>query len=150
MSEPESSIRRTNRPVTVDTIIHHEGGIVLIKRGHEPYAGYWALPGGFVELEETVEQAAVREALEETGLHIRLDKLVGVYSRPDRDTLRHTVAICFTAHVVGGTLQHGDDAADVRVVKGIAESRLAFDHAEMCTDAGVFADDGGGGFSDHD
>lgn len=149
MTDSESGIRRDNRPVTVDVIIHHEDGIVLIKRGHAPYQGHWALPGGFVEHDETVEQAAVREALEETGLHIRLDQLVGVYSRPDRDLQRHTVAICYTAHVIGGTLQSGDDADDARIVKGIAESRLAFDHAEMLTDAGVF-DGEREGFSDHD
>lgn len=149
MTKPESGIRRNNRPVTVDVIIRHEGGIVLIRRGRAPFEGHWALPGGFVEHDESVEQAAVREALEETGLHIRLDQLVGVYSRPDRDILRHTVAICFTAHVIGGTLKGGDDAAEAQVVRGIAESRLAFDHAEMLTDAGIFHGEREG-FTDHD
>lgn len=147
MEHNESGIPAYSRPITVDVIIRHEEGIVLVKRGHPPFEGFWALPGGFVERDETVEEAAIREVAEETGLQVRLDRLVGVYSQPGRDPKRHAVAICYTAHVIGGTLQSGDDAADARVVKGVAESRLAFDHGEMCADAGVLD---ATGFGDHD
>jgi len=151
MSTPLNRVPANSRAVCVDIIIRHQGGIVLIKRGHEPFAGYWALPGGFVDQGETVEQAAVREAEEETGLRVRLDKLVGIYSHPERDPHRHTIAICYTAEVISGELQSGDDAADARVVRQMEEARMAFDHAEMCADAGVFAATlEGEGFTDHD
>lgn len=138
-----------HRAVTVDVIIAHEGGIVLVKRGHPPYEGQWALPGGFVDWNETAEQAAIREAKEETGLEIRLTGLVGVYSHPERDPGRQTVAICYRGEVVGGTLQGGDDAQEARVFHSMAARQLAFDHGEMCADAGVLVTLGEG-FTDHD
>ncbi len=70
----------------VDVVIPSEGGrVVLIRRGSEPFEGRWALPGGFVEVGETVEEAAASEAEEETGLQVEILRLVGVYSDPDRD-----------------------------------------------------------------
>ncbi len=95
---------------TVDAIIYdRERGIVLIDRRFEPLG--WALPGGFVDYGETVEAAAVREALEETGLHITLRGLVGVYSDPTRDPRLHTITTVFTADAADySTLAGGDDA----------------------------------------
>ena len=70
----------------VDVVVpSEEGHILLIRRGTDPYEGYWALPGGFVEVGETLETAAAREAEEETGLEVEIIRLVGVYSDPDRD-----------------------------------------------------------------
>jgi 8-oxo-dGTP pyrophosphatase MutT (NUDIX family) len=66
----------------VDVVIPSEKGVVLVRRGSEPYEGRWALPGGFVEVGETVRQAAAREAAEETGLAVETSRLVGVYSEP--------------------------------------------------------------------
>ncbi|HDI74746.1 MAG TPA: NUDIX hydrolase, partial [Thermoprotei archaeon] len=82
------------RPLlAVDTVILTEdGAIVLIKRSKDPFKGYWALPGGFVEYGETVEEAAIREAFEETGIRIELLALVGVYSDPSRDPRGHIVS----------------------------------------------------------
>lgn len=69
----------------VDVVIPSSEGIVLIRRGSDPFEGQWALPGGFVEVGETVETAAVREVAEETGLAVELASLIGVYSDPERD-----------------------------------------------------------------
>lgn len=75
-----------NPSLTVDIFIFDEDeNFILIKRGNEPYKNYWALPGGFVDYGECVEDAAVREALEETSIKVNLKELVGVYSDPSRD-----------------------------------------------------------------
>ena len=117
---------------TVDTIITLPGGIVLIKRRFPPPG--WALPGGFVEYGETVEAAAVREAREETGLHVRLTELFGVYSDPQRDPRRHTIAIVFLAEATG-TPVGGDDAAEAGIFSAAAlPAPLAFDHDRILRD----------------
>ena len=77
----------------VDVVIPSEKGVVLVRRGSEPYEGRWALPGGFVEVGETVRQAAAREAAEETGLAVEVSELVGVYSDPERDPRGHTFGL---------------------------------------------------------
>ncbi|QYJ16895.1 Bifunctional NMN adenylyltransferase/Nudix hydrolase [Rubrobacter xylanophilus DSM 9941] len=118
----------------VDVVIPEEGGVVLVRRGSEPFEGRWALPGGFVEVGETVEEAAVREAAEETGLKVELSRLVGVYSEPDRDPRGHNVSVAFLARPVGGELKASSDAAEVAVLDpGSVE--LAFDHARIVVDA---------------
>ena len=121
----------------VDAVIKTEGGVVLVRRGREPYKGKWALPGGFVCYGEKVEDAAVREAREETRLEIKLIKLVGVYSDPERDPRGHAVSVCFLAEAVGGKLKAGSDAAEARVFKKIPWRELAFDHGVMLKNAGV-------------
>src|SRR5512139_1202444 len=83
--------------LTVDTVIVYDGKLVLIRRKNPPFQGHFALPGGFVELGETVETAAVREAKEETGLDVELIRLLGVYSEPSRDPRGHTVSVIFLA-----------------------------------------------------
>ncbi|EHR78149.1 NUDIX hydrolase [Thermococcus litoralis DSM 5473] len=122
--------------LTVDLVILHKDGIVLIKRRNEPYKGYWALPGGFVEYGERVEDAAIREAKEETGLDVELLDLIGVYSDPKRDPRGHTVTIAFLAKGKG-TLKGGDDASEARVFKldEVKDLKLAFDHGKIIEDA---------------
>ncbi|HQE72151.1 MAG TPA: NUDIX hydrolase, partial [Methanothrix soehngenii] len=78
--------------LAADAVILFQDGIVLIRRNNPPYQGCYALPGGFVEIGETVEEAAIREAREETGLDINLLGLVGVYSDPARDPRGHVVS----------------------------------------------------------
>jgi len=118
----------------VDVVILSEAGVVLVRRGSEPYEGQWALPGGFVEVGETVKQAAVREAAEETGLAVEVSRLVGVYSEPDRDPRGHNVSVAFLARVLSGQMQAASDAAEVDVLDpGSVE--LAFDHARIISDA---------------
>lgn len=118
--------------LAVDVIIEYpDGGIVLIRRGKEPFLGSWALPGGIVEVGETIEQCAVREAKEETGIGVTLRKLVGVFSEPGRDPRGHFVSIAFLADPVEGSPQASSDAADVIITKDFRDLPLAFDHSKI-------------------
>ena len=118
----------------VDVVIASDEGIVLIRRAAGPFEGRWALPGGFVEVGETVEAAAAREAAEETGLAVELARLVGVYSDPDRDPRGHNVSVAFLARVVGGDLVAATDAAEVAVLDPDSV-QLAFYHRSIIADA---------------
>lgn len=120
----------------VDVVIPSENGIVLIRRGSDPFEGRWALPGGFVEVGETVESAAVREVAEETGLAVELAGLVGVYSDPDRDPRGHNVSVAFLARVVAGDLMAASDAAEVSVLDPNT-IELAFDHRRIVAEATI-------------
>jgi 8-oxo-dGTP diphosphatase len=120
--------------LTVDALIIFEGKLVHIKRKNPPFKDRFALPGGFVEVGETVEEAAVREAKEETGLEIELVKLLGVYSEPSRDPRGHTVSVCFLARG-RGKLKAGSDAKDIGLF-GLNEiPELAFDHNKIIENA---------------
>lgn len=117
---------------TVDIIIEVEKGIVLIKRKNPPYG--WALPGGFVDYGESLEEAAVREAMEETSLDVSLISQLGAYSDPDRDPRHHTISVVFTASAEG-LPGAGDDAAEAGVFTQETLPRdLAFDHAKILYD----------------
>lgn len=128
----------TKRIVTpllaADAVILIAGGIVLIKRRNPPFAGCYALPGGFVEVGETVEAAAIREAREETGLNIELLGLVGIYSNPDRDPRGHVVSAAFLAQGRGELLA-GSDARIAEVFPFKSLPHLAFDHDRIIGDA---------------
>jgi len=116
---------------TVDIIIALDGGVVLVKRKNPPIA--WALPGGFVDYGESLEQAAVREACEETGLRIHLGPQFHTYSDPDRDPRQHTVSTVFLA-TAEGTPVAGDDAGEVAIFHEESLPVLAFDHARILGD----------------
>ena len=121
--------------VTVDVVVETEKGIVLVRRGREPFKGWWAIPGGIVEGDEEVEEAAAREVFEETGLQISDLRLLGVYSKPDRDPRGRFISIAFLARRVGGELRGGDDASCAREFPlEKIPSKMAFDHAEMIRD----------------
>jgi 8-oxo-dGTP diphosphatase len=120
--------------LTVDSIIMtNQGEIILVKRVFDPYKDCWALPGGFVEYGETVEDAVIREAKEETGLDIRIEKLSGVYSDPNRDPRGHSVSVCFLCKTVGGELKTSVETKKVKAFskKELKTTRLAFDHEEI-------------------
>jgi 8-oxo-dGTP diphosphatase len=123
---------RTPAP-TVDVIIELEGGgIVLVRRKFEPLG--WAIPGGFVDYGEVLGAAAVREALEETGLEVRLSELLGCYSNPARDARRHTISAVFLG-TARGRPRAGDDAAEAGVFTADnLPSPLCFDHALILSD----------------
>ncbi len=116
--------------VTVDAIIEVAGGIVIIKRSNPPFG--WALPGGFVDYGESLEDAVVREAKEETGLDLIQLKQFHTYSNPARDPRFHTIGTVFTAQAKG-VPKAGDDAADIKVIKvsQIKEMEFAFDHKQI-------------------
>lgn len=120
--------------LTVDGAIVQESKILLIKRNINPFKNRWALPGGHVEYGEKVEDAAVREVLEETGLKVEIEKLFGVYSEPGRDPRGHTVTIVYLMNVVGGKLKSGDDASDARFFELEKLPQLAFDHNKIIND----------------
>lgn len=126
-----------NPLLTVDTVITQRDSVVLIKRKNPPYMGSWALPGGFVEYGETVESAALRETKEETGLDVELDRIVSIYSDPERDPRGHIISICFLGHKTGGKLMADTDAAEVKCfgLDEISEIDLAFDHRKILEDA---------------
>jgi 8-oxo-dGTP diphosphatase len=126
---PES---RRSPALTVDVIIEAANGITLIRRRHDPQG--WAIPGGFVDEGETVEEAAIREAKEETSLDVELVEQFGVYSDPRRDPRRHTISVVFIARAEG-TPVAGDDATDAVVVPALRPpSPLCFDHARILSD----------------
>ena len=118
----------------VDIVIPDgEGRVLLIQRANDPYEGSWALPGGFVDMGETVEDAAVREAKEETGLDVELLRLVGVYSEPDRDPRGHNVSVAFLARAEGDPTA-ASDAAEAAFLDP-SSTDLAFDHESIISDA---------------
>ena len=119
------------RPTTVDALIIENEKIVLIKRGTEPFRGKWALPGGFVDSGETAEGACVREAKEETGLEVKVEKLVGVFSEPGRDPERGTIAVAYFCSMGGGELKGGDDAQKAEWFPLEELPELAFDHKKI-------------------
>ncbi len=120
--------------LAADAVIFFDEGIVLIRRKNQPYQGCYALPGGFVEVGETVEAAAQREAREETGLEIELLALVGVYSDPGRDPRGHVVSVAYLAKG-GGCLRSGTDASSAEVFSPGTLPPLAFDHDRIIRDA---------------
>ena len=124
--------RPTCPPIAADVIIEIDGRIVLIERKNFPPG--WAIPGGFVDVGETVEAAARREMREETGLEVELTDLLGIYSRPDRDPRGHTISVVYVGRAKGAP-QAGDDAksASLFPLDGLP-SALAFDHAEILSD----------------
>jgi ADP-ribose pyrophosphatase YjhB (NUDIX family) len=123
--------------VGVGALIVRNRRVVLIKRGHAPLLGEWSIPGGMLELGETVRQGTEREALEETSLAVRATELVGVFDRVVLDDskriLYHYVLIDFLCEMVSGELQARGDAADARwfTADEIEALPLASDTAEV-------------------
>jgi 8-oxo-dGTP diphosphatase len=120
--------------LTADGVVVKDGKILLVKRKFDPFKGKWALPGGFVEYGETVENAAVREVLEETGLETRVKRLIGVYSDPKRDPRGHTITIVYLLEIQGGKIISGDDAADADFFNLLDLPVLSFDHDKIIND----------------
>lgn len=116
-----------------------ELSVLLIERGGEPYKGCWAFPGGFLEMDETVRQGAVRELEEETGLVMSPDdcrlRELGCYSAVDRDPRGRVITIAFYALVEKGDVKGSDDASDARWFPVSSPPSLAFDHDIILGDA---------------
>lgn len=130
--------------VTVDVVaLADRDGVphvLLVRRGNPPFADEWALPGGYLEIEEQLASGAARELHEETGIVFGPDALcpLGAYGEPGRDPRNRTISVAFLAELDEAVEPRGgDDAADARwhPVPDIAEEQLAFDHATILRDA---------------
>jgi 8-oxo-dGTP diphosphatase len=126
--------------LTVDIVLFHRSGVdtevLLIKRGREPFKGRWALPGGFVDEDESLEAAAARELREETGLRgIKLEQLAA-FGDPGRDPRGHTVSVVFYGTVSNrGVVIADDDAAEAEWHSASHPPKLAFDHRRILRSA---------------
>ena len=123
--------------LTTDCVVCDRAGrIMLIRRGNKPFKGGYALPGGFVDIGETVEAACRREVLEEAGVAVSELQLVGVYSDPGRDPRGHTVSVAYLARLPDAPKpKAGSDAEAAEWVKDWRNLDLAFDHAKIIADA---------------
>jgi 8-oxo-dGTP diphosphatase len=130
------STRHPKRHVTVDCVVFDESDrLLLIRRKNYPFKGMYALPGGFVDEDETVPDAARRELREETGIQARSLELVGVYSGPHRDPRHWTITIAYLVVPQSIDVCAGDDAAIAEFVQDWKSEKLAFDHNEIVADA---------------
>ena len=127
---------KSERFPTVDIIIEKDNKIVLIKRKKEPFKGKLVLPGGHVEENETVEEAAVREAKEETSLDVKLREILGVYSNPKRDPRYPTISTVFITEPISKKIKASSDAAEAKwfEVDKIDFKNLGFDHLKILKD----------------
>jgi 8-oxo-dGTP diphosphatase len=132
--------RNSPKLVADAVILAKDGKIILVKRKFEPFAGFYAIPGGFVECGETAEAACVREAWEETGLRVKIIRLLGVYSDPKRDPRFHTASVVYLCSPAGGRLKESTDETEgvkAFAKSGIRKMTLAFDHRKILKDAGL-------------
>ncbi|WP_295722117.1 NUDIX hydrolase [uncultured Methanobrevibacter sp.] len=123
--------------LTVDIFIcNDKKEFLLIKRKNDPFKDYWAFPGGFVDYGECVEDAALREAKEETSIDVELSKLFGVYSKANRDPRGHTVSIVFLAKGNFADRKADDDAKEIKIFTfdEAFNTDLAFDHNDILKD----------------
>jgi 8-oxo-dGTP diphosphatase len=128
-----------NPTPTTDVIITREEEILVVKRKRNPFKDELAIPGGFVNQNETVEQAAVREIMEETALPIRLKEILGVYSDPKRDPRKHIITTVFIGEIIGNKKIEpvaGDDASAIKWISigSISDFKFAFDHKRILND----------------
>ena len=130
--------RWENRAAVVDGVVVRGEDVLLIRRGTEPERGKYALPGGYMDRDETAEEACVREVREETGLDVRVIAFLAYYDRPERDPRRQNVALAFLTEPMGGELRAGDDADDAGWFALDRLPALAFDHARILADARAF------------
>ena len=125
--------------VTADCVVitsEDEPRVLLIERGEEPFKGCWAIPGGFLNMDETTEQCAIRELEEETGLKIDKANQIGAYCKVDRDPRGRTISVAYLAIVERPLEVSGqDDAAKAKWFPVNALPPLAFDHDEIMADA---------------
>jgi 8-oxo-dGTP diphosphatase len=120
--------------ITVDGIIEKDRKVLLVKRKNPPFKGSFAIPGGFVEFKEPVEEAVLREIQEETGLKTKIAGFIGVYSAPDRDPRGHTISVVYELKITGGKVRAGSDAQDLQWFKVKDLPELAFDHNDIMND----------------
>ena len=125
--------------MVADIVVHTDTEVLMIKRKNNPFAGHWALPGGFIDPGETPEQAAIRELAEEAGLHVTTANLVGEFREPGRDPrMEHTWSWAYSLHIQDrAKTTAGDDASAAAwiPIKQLNKLQLAFDHAAILNKA---------------
>ena len=135
-----NKIDKPRNPIpTIDVILTEQSNsnrILLIKRKNDPLKDYFALPGGFVDKGERVEDAARREAEEELSVKVKPIDILGVYSDPNRDPRGRIMSIAFISKITSGELKASDDAADLQWVEmsSLENIKLAFDHFKILSD----------------
>ena len=117
-------VRFEDPKLATGVVVEHEGRVLLVRRNHEPALGRWSFPSGFVDAGEVVEDAARREVQEEAGIEVRLDALLGVYSREGQPV----VFIAYAGSTVGGVPEAGEEASEVGLFAPDALPELAFEH----------------------
>lgn len=123
------------RALTTDAVIELNGEILLLERNHPPFEGYWVLPGGLVERDETAQEACIRETKEEVGLDITVDDFVGLYDDPDRDERGNVSAAYRCTPVDGATPKPREEAHQVDTFDPMDLPEMGFDHEKIVIDA---------------
>ena len=126
--------RWDSRSTVVDGILCRGDEVLLVKRGGNPYKGFHALPGGYMDRDETAAQACQREVLEETGLDVSIEGFLGYYDDPGRDPVRQNVSLVFVVKRVSGEAKAGDDAAGLLWAPLDRLPEMAFDHLKILND----------------
>jgi 8-oxo-dGTP diphosphatase len=139
MSNSNKMDKPRNPIPTIDVILTEQSNsnkILLIKRKNDPFKRYFALPGGFVNEGEKVEDALRREAEEELSIKVEPSDILGIYSDPNRDPRGHIMSIAFIAKIISGELKAEDDAADLQwfEINTLENINLAFDHSKILSD----------------
>ena len=129
MKKPKSPI------LAVDGIILEKGKVLLIRRNHYPFIGYWVLPGGHVDYGERVERAMLREIKEEVGITAKIKKLIGVYSDPKRDPRYHTVSVAYLCQKLKGKIKIDYEASEFKFFSlNSLPKKIGFDHRKIIND----------------
>ena len=137
MSKPVTPLLTVDAVILVD----NRRKLVLIRRKNPPFQGQLALPGGFVDVGETVEEACIREAYEETNINVNIIKLIGVFSDPKRDPRGHNITIAFLCEPQTNNEKPlaKDDATALEIIDlaGVSSVKLAFDHMDIIKSSGI-------------
>lgn len=129
------AIEEARPTLTVDVLIpNDDGGLLVIRRGHMPFEGMWCWPGGLVDPGENVRTAGIREVKEETGLTVKIDRVLGIYSDLGRDPRGHFVSIALLAHPVNGKPQVTEEATEWKWAEPQEKLEMGFDHARIRKD----------------
>lgn len=138
-SEMSYTYKYPHPAVTADCVVfssdEHGLHVLLIERGNDPYKGYWAFPGGFMNMNETAEECARRELKEETGLEVQTLRQIGAFSKVDRDPRERVISVVFYAMSEMREVKGGDDAHQAKWFPIGEVPPLAFDHDEILREA---------------
>lgn len=123
------------RALTTDAVIEIDGEVLLLERDHAPFEGYWVLPGGLVERDETAQEACIRETNEEVGLAVTVEEFVGLYDDPDRDERGNVSAAYHCSPADDANPSPREEARAVETFDPTSLPEMGFDHEQIVTDA---------------